>query len=131
MRKDLTRAAGGSLTGKSEEAILTAMKSLAVREENAMVARVILSDMKQDRDETVRSFAARIHGQANICKFTIDCPQCNTAVNYTDCISRDVLSRSISDNNIQLDLLSRRFFYKCEYFRKFFVLLSGRVADSY
>ena len=41
LRKDLTRTAGGTLTGKAEDDI-AAIRSLAVREENAMVARVAL-----------------------------------------------------------------------------------------
>ena len=41
LRKDLTRSSVGSLTEKTEDDVLTAMQSLAVREENIMVARVI------------------------------------------------------------------------------------------
>ena len=37
LRKDLTRAAGGSLTSKSEIYILAAIRLLAVRDENTMV----------------------------------------------------------------------------------------------
>ena len=53
LRKDLTRNAGGSLANKSEKDVLEAIKKLAVRAENAMVARVHLHNMKQDRDETI------------------------------------------------------------------------------
>ena len=38
LRKDLTRNARGSLTNNSAEGVLTAIKKLAVREENTMVA---------------------------------------------------------------------------------------------
>ena len=34
LRKDLTRAAGGTLTNKTEAQVLAAIKTLAVREEN-------------------------------------------------------------------------------------------------
>ncbi|CAG2214207.1 unnamed protein product [Mytilus edulis] len=85
LRKDLTRSAGGSLTNKPVQEVLAAIKKLAVREENTMVARVTLHNMRQDRDEP--------------------CPTCNTDVNYTDTIIRDVLARGISDPEIQLDLL--------------------------
>ena len=64
LRKDLTRNAGGSLTNKSVEEVMAAIKRLAVREENTMVARVQLHNMHQDRDETIRSFGARLRGQA-------------------------------------------------------------------
>ena len=56
LRKDLNRSAGGSLKSKTEEEILSTMKTLAVCEENTMVARVTLHNMRQDRDETVQSF---------------------------------------------------------------------------
>ncbi|CAG2222071.1 unnamed protein product [Mytilus edulis] len=105
LRKDLTRSAGGSLTNKPVQEVLAAIKKLAVREENTMVARVTLHNMRQDRDEPVRSFCARLRGQAGVCKFFIQCPTCNTDVNYTDTIIRDVLARGISDPEIQLDLL--------------------------
>ena len=48
LRKDLTRTAGGTLTGKTETEVLAAIRNLAVREENAMVARVTLHNMRQD-----------------------------------------------------------------------------------
>ena len=40
LHKDLTRNAGGSLTNKPVEEVMAAIKKLAVREENTMVARV-------------------------------------------------------------------------------------------
>ena len=70
-----------------------------------MVARVALHNMRQDRDETVRSFGARLRGQASVCKFLIKCPGCDIEVNYTDAILRDVVTKGISDPEIQLDLL--------------------------
>ena len=69
LRKDLTRNAGGSLTNKTADAVMEAIKKLAVREENTMVAWVQLHNMHQDRDETIRSFGARLRGQAGVCKF--------------------------------------------------------------
>ena len=70
LRKDLTRNAGGTLTEMAEGEVLAAMKKLAVREENTMVARVTLHNMKQDRGEPVRAYGARLRGQARVCKFT-------------------------------------------------------------
>lgn len=63
LRKDLTRATGGNLTTKSEDDVLAAIRKLAVREENAMVARYKLHAMKQDREETIRNFGARVKGK--------------------------------------------------------------------
>ena len=105
LRKDLTRNAGGSLTNKPIEEVMTAIRKLAVLEENAMVARVQPHNMHQDRHETVRSFGARLRGQAGIWKFNTQCPECHTSVNYTEHILRDVLTRGVADSEIQLDLL--------------------------
>ena len=105
LRKDLTRSAGGSLANKPEVDVMLAIKTIAIHEENTMVARVELHDMRQDRDETIRSFGARIRGQANVCKYIIPCTACNEEVSYTDEILRDVLIRGVADPEIRLDLL--------------------------
>ena len=67
------------------------MKTLAVCEENTMVARVTLHNMRQDLEETVRGFGAHLHGQVGICEFMTKCPGCNASVNYTESMLRDVL----------------------------------------
>ena len=86
LRKGVTRSIGlgRTLTDRPEEEILTLVRRLAVREENTMVARVALHNMRQDRDETVRSFSARIRGQAGVCKFFLPCPDCSQTVHYTE-----------------------------------------------
>ena len=73
-----------------------------------MVARVQLHNMRQDRDETIRSFSARLRGQAGVCKFVVSCPGCDTEVNYTENVLRDVVTRGLADEEIQLDLLGER-----------------------
>ena len=82
---------------KSETDVLAAIRLLAVRDENTMVARVILHNMRQDRDEPIRNFGARLCGQAGVCKFFMQCPGCSKDVNYTDEILRDVVTRGIVD----------------------------------
>ena len=52
--------ASGSLTNKSVDKVMAAIKELAVREENTMVARVQLHNMRQDQEEKIRSFGARL-----------------------------------------------------------------------
>ena len=68
---------------KSAAEVVKVMKTLAVREENTMVARVTLHNMRQDRDELIRSFGARLRGQAGVCKCVIKCPNCDDNVDYT------------------------------------------------
>lgn len=108
LRKDLTRNAGGSLTGMTEDEVFKAIKTLAIREENTMVARVALHNMRQERDEPIRAFGARLRGQAGVCKFTQQCPSCEGTVNYTEAMIKDVLCRGLEDSEIQMDLLSEK-----------------------
>ena len=108
LRRDLTRQTGASLSNKNEDDVIKSIKSLAVREENTMVARVTLHNMSQEHDEPIRSYAARIRGQANICKYITQCGKCKTDVSYMDHVVRDVLIKGIADNDIQLDLLSEK-----------------------
>lgn len=72
-----------------------------------MVARVQLQQMRQDRDEPVRAFAARLRGQAGVCSFNVACPSdtCDANVDYSDVMVRDVLIRGLNDEEIRLDIL--------------------------
>ncbi len=106
LRKDLTRTAGGSLANKPEDDVLKAIKRLAIREENTMVARIELNSMNQDHGEAIRSFESRIRGQAHICNFTVQCPNadCNHTVSYMNEMLRPVFVRGISDPDIRLQV---------------------------
>ena len=105
LRKDLTRNAGGTLTEMTEEEVFTAMRRLTIREENTMVARVTLHNMRQDRDEPIRAYGARLRGQASVCKFTQQCAGCGANADYTEAMVKDVLCRGLEDTEIQMDLL--------------------------
>ena len=108
LRRDLTPSAGGTLTEMTEDQVLKAIKTLAIREENTMVARVTLQGMRQGHDEPVRAFGARLRGQASVCKFTQQCPNCEDDVDYTEAMVKDVLCRGLQDSEIQIDLLGNR-----------------------
>ena len=107
LRKDLSRTFG-SLTSSSETTLLEHIKCLAVRKENILVARVELHHMQQDRDEPIRTFTARLRGQAGTCQFQIKC-KCtpSTNVDYGDTMVRDALVHGLADEEIRLDLLSQ------------------------
>lgn len=106
LRKDLTRSFG-SLSHSNEDTVLDHIKSLAVRRENIMVARVQLYQMHQDRDEPIRAFAARLKGQAGVCNYKIKCTNasCDNDIDYGDVMIRDALIRGLEDNDIRLDVL--------------------------
>ena len=108
LRRDLTHSNGGSMVRGTEVDMLAAMKTLAVRSENIMVARYALHDMRQGREEPIRSFYARIKGQADTCDYRIKCTKtdCAEMVDFAGEILRDVFARGIADDEIQLDLIS-------------------------
>ena len=70
-----------------------------------MVARVTLHNMRQDRDEPIRAYGARLRGQASICKFTQQCAGCGANADYTEAMVKDVLCRDLEDTEIQMELL--------------------------
>lgn len=107
LRRDLTRA-HGNLLGVDEKTVLKHIKQFAVRLENTMVARVQLQQLRQDRDEPIRSFAARLKGQASICKFVKKCACAEPSdVDYTSDIVRDCLIHGLYDDDIRLEILGQ------------------------
>ena len=105
LRRDLFRT-DNSIEDKGVDTILDTIKSLCVRQENVLVSRLTLHSLRQDRDEGVQNFAARIRGQAEICKFTVRC-SCDPGmdVSFTDQMVRDVLIRGLNDLDIQREVL--------------------------
>ena len=87
---------------------MSAIRKLAVWEESTVVAQVQLHNIHQDRNEMIRSFCAHLRSQAGICKFTTQCPSCDTDINYTEHILCNVLTHGLANSEIQLDLLGDR-----------------------
>ena len=105
LRKDLYRSYSNIAMALAIDA-LTAIKTLAVKAENAMVSRITLPTVTQNREEAVRSFAARLRGQIKICKFSKNCPHNPfEAVNYTDYMVRDALIRGLGNSDIEQDVV--------------------------
>jgi len=89
---------------KASTDLLAAMKSLSVIAVATGVTRSELMCMKQDRDEQLRSFAARVRGKVETCGYTTKCT-CTLDEDFTDCIIRDVLISGINDNDIRREIL--------------------------
>ena len=64
-----------------------------------------LSRMAQDRGKPIRSFAARLRGQAEVCMFTLKCPGCARINNQGEQRVADQLCIGLADPEIQEDLL--------------------------
>ena len=109
LRRDLSRTYG-RLNNETEKNVLGYIKTLAVRPENILVARVQLQSLRQDRDETVRAFCARLRGQARVCNFT-DQKQCECTkiidFDYSEVMVRDSLIRGLSDDDIRLEIVGQ------------------------
>ena len=101
----------GSQKDDPEATVIATIRKLAVHDENIMISRATLSNMKQDRDEPVRHYVARLQGQAATCKFNTmaHCSTCNSDIpkDYTDDIVRDALTLGICDLDIRQDLLGK------------------------
>ena len=94
---------------KDEAFVMSMIKQHAVNRENVVLAIVTHLQMRQDRDEPIRNYAARLKGQANSCKYTIKnkCSICDheSYINYSEEMVRHVLASGLADNEIQIDLL--------------------------
>ena len=87
----------------SEADVLIPIKTLVVREENTMVARVGLHEMRQDCDKPICSFDARVQGQAGRWKCLMTCIY-GQEISYSEHILWDVILHGLVDSEIQLDL---------------------------
>ena len=59
--------------------------------ENVLVNRNVMADRKQNQDEDVIHFAARLQGQAKSCNFSVRAPD-GTSVSYADHAVMDQLA---------------------------------------
>lgn len=81
------------------------IRTLTVRQENFIIGRIHLHQMRQDHDEPVRAFSARLRGQAGVCCFKVKC-LCGSEADYSEAMIRDVLIHGLNDDDIRLDVLS-------------------------
>ena len=97
-----------ALASCSERDLLANIEKLEVRAENAMVARDVLSKMRQDRDEPVRVYSARLKGQARVCQFVIKCQCLSCPTHALGQITAKLWCQVImgcADHDIKLDCL--------------------------
>lgn len=84
--------------------LLAAMRSLAVIPVATCVLRTELLQLRQERGEPARSFAARARGKAETCAFTTKC-SCGNSADYTDHAIRDVILNGLYDCDIRREAL--------------------------
>ena len=89
-----------------ETPLLEAIKKLAVIPTAVCVRRSEVLQLKQEYNEGVRSFYAKIKGKADTCAYTKSCPHgCNGQVDYTSEVIKDVLISGLADQDIRKDVL--------------------------
>ena len=101
LKSSLFRNTGGEYDSLTEEQLLGEMKQLAVRAQNPLVNRVVLLGMQQAEQEGIRTFVARMKGQANTCKLTTECVHCHRQVPYMDEMVRCQMIQGLADNDIR------------------------------
>ena len=98
----------GVSNNTEEEALLKAMKRLAIRAQNRMVNIVDFLSMGQDIDKPIAMFLARLQGQAKICEFTVKCSEasCARENSYADNMVAHQLVRGMEDTATQEKVLA-------------------------
>ena len=99
-----------SIENSTEKVVLEAIKSLAVKSESIMVARVNHVKCRQALGEPIRKFHARLKGYASICDYTKkfkDDNETEHTVSYEDEVLRQIIAANMVDSEIQRDLLSK------------------------
>ena len=105
LRQDL-HSSHSNIAAATEIDALAAIQNLAVKAKNAIVSRMTLMAITQNREEVVRRFDPRFQGQAKVWRFSKNGSHNPfEAVNYGDDIVRDALIRGLADNDIQQDVL--------------------------
>ena len=84
--------------------LLTAMQQLAVIPIAISVCRFELMQMRQIRDETFRSFDARVRGKAVRCAFSANC-SCELKINYINHIICNTRLNGIAYSEIRREIL--------------------------
>ena len=107
--RDLHRSLGSSLQTKTEAELIKEMKKLAVPHHSNLVNIVNLRSITQERDERIRSYVARIRGQASICELTVPCTRvgCDERVSYADHEILNTLVKGLYDTETKEEVLSK------------------------
>ena len=96
-----TRAESISLVDLMEE-----VKTAAVEMQSDMLNEVRLMEAKQERNEPVRKFLARLKGLAGICELKTKCA-CDETPSYADRIIHTTLVKGLVDNETKGEILSK------------------------
>ena len=108
LMQDLENTFGTQLDRKSEVELMADMRKLAVVAQNNLVNVVRLRSLEQDRDESGRSFLARLKGLGAVCKLSVKC-SCvpSTSVSYADEEILHCFVKGLADEDIRRRVLGK------------------------
>ena len=99
--RQLAFAEGGSANLATELEMTKRIKSLAVISLHSSVHVVNLHEMRQQSDENVHSFAARVRGIATSCGLQKKCSNCQTVVNFQEETAYHVVMAGLCDQSMK------------------------------
>ena len=105
--RQLAFAEGGSANLQTEDAMTKKIKSLAVVSLHSSVHVVNLHEQRQQSDENVHSFAARVRGIAASCGLQKKCPGCDQTVNFSEETCYHVVMAGLCDQNTKEKALTQ------------------------
>ena len=91
----------------TSDLFLTAMEKLAVLKVHRAVHTMNMWRMTQQSDESIRAFAARITGTAELCGMTLECSGCQVKNSYRDQVVLQVMLHGMRENLIRSKVMSR------------------------
>ena len=77
--------------------LLQLIKSLAVKRRNNLINIIELQRMGQQRGETIKTYSARLNGQADLCDLFVTCNSCNEDVSFKEKTTMYQLIRGLAD----------------------------------
>ena len=102
----ILRGAPSSVAG-NEEQLVAVVKKFAVVPVAICIPRAELIARRQDHEENIQSFYAKLKGKAATCVYATKCPipTCGAAVDFTDIIVKDVIIAGLVDEEIKKKVL--------------------------
>ena len=105
--RQLAFAEGGTANLATEDAMTKKIKSLAVISLHSSVHVINLHELRQQSDENVHAFAARVRGIAASCGLQKECPGCKIMVNYSEETCYHVVMAGLCDINMKEKALTQ------------------------
>ena len=107
MRKIIHMSLGGRFAEINIADLMLEMEKAAVEKQSDMFNKVKLMEAKQERNEPVRKYLARLRGLADICKRSVECSSCHETTSYVDRIILTTLVKGLVDNETKGEILSK------------------------